>query len=198
MNIEWGTKIINVLKADMTQIQSSPTSIYEMDIDDFRATLNDLSDDAEGMPFDTTHQHVAPVSLGGVDLARVIEIINGYSITFEDGQYAVNLIGANSNIADKVNVNQVSIRSANSAGLVDSGLTTSGIVDAVWDEAISGHQTGGSTGETLNSSGGGTTPSAIADAVWDEAITGHTTAGTFGEKVSKKLLTLAQWVGLKD
>ena len=198
MNIEWGTKIINVLKADMTQIQSNPTSIYEMDIDDFRATLNDLSDDAEGMPFDTTHQHVAPVSLGGVDLARVIEIINGYSITFEDGQYAVNLIGANSNIADKVNVNQVSIRSANSAGLVDSGLTTSGIVDAVWDEAISGHQTGGSTGETLNSSGGGTTPSAIADAVWDEAITGHTTAGTFGEKVSKKLLTLAQWVGLKD
>jgi len=198
MNIEWGTKIINVLKADMTQIQSSPTSIYEMDIDDFRATLNDLSDDAEGMPFDTTHQHVAPVSLGGVDLARVIEIINGYSITFEDGQYAVNLIGANSNIADKVNVNQVSIRSANSAGLVDSGLTTSGIADAVWDEAISGHQTGGSTGETLNSSGGGTTPSAIADAVWDEAITGHTTAGTFGEKVSKKLLTLAQWVGLKD
>ena len=182
----------------MTQIQSSSTSIYEMDIDDFRATLNDLSDDAEGMPFDTTHQHVAPVSLGGVDLARVIEIINGYSITFEDGQYAVNLIGANSNIADKVNVNQVSIRSANSAGLVDSGLTTSGIVDAVWDEAISGHQTGGSTGETLNSSGGGTTPSAIADAVWDEAITGHTTAGTFGEKVSKKLLTLAQWVGLKD
>ena len=198
MNIEWGTKIINVLKADMTQIQSNPTSIYEMDIDDFRTTLNDLSDDAEGMPFDTTHQHVAPVSLGGVDLARVIEIINGYSITFEDGQYAVNLIGANSNIADKVNVNQVSIRSANSAGLVDSGLTTSGIVDAVWDEAISGHQTGGSTGETLNSSGGGTTPSAIADAVWDEAITGHTTAGTFGEKVSKKLLTLAQWVGLKD
>ena len=198
MNIEWGTKIINVLKADMTQIQSNPTSIYEMDIDDFRATLNDLSDDAEGMPFDTTHQHVAPVSLGGVDLARVIEIINGYSITFEDGQYAVNLIGANSNIADKVNVNQVSIRSANSAGLVDSGLTTSGIVDAVWDEAISGHQTGGSTGETLNSSGGGTTPSAIADAVWDEATTGHTTAGTFGEKVSKKLLTLAQWVGLKD
>jgi len=197
MNIEWGTKIINVLKADMTQIQSSPTSIYEMDIDDFRATLNDLSDDAEGMPFDTTHQHVAPVSLGGVDLARVIEIINGYSITFEDGQYAVNLIGANSNIADKVNVNQVSIRSANSAGLVDSGLTTSGIADAVWDETISGHQTGGSTGETLNSSGGGTTPSAIADAVWDEATTGHTTAGTFGEKVSKKLLTLTRWVGLK-
>lgn len=41
-------------------------------------------------------------------------------MTFEDGQYAVNLIGANSNIADRVNVNQVSVRSANSAGLVQT------------------------------------------------------------------------------
>jgi hypothetical protein len=46
-------------------------------------------------------------------------MINNYTVTFEDGQYAVNLVGANSNIADVVNVNQVSVRSANSAGLQD-------------------------------------------------------------------------------
>lgn len=67
---------------------------------------------------DYTHNHVAPVTVGGVELARVVEIINDYTITFEDGQYAVNIVGGNSNIGDNVNVNQVSVRSANSAGLV--------------------------------------------------------------------------------
>jgi len=37
----------------------------------------------------------------------------------KDGQYAVNLVGANSNVGDVVNVNQVSVRSSNSAGLQD-------------------------------------------------------------------------------
>ncbi len=101
----------------MLQTQTTPLSIYELDIDLFRAQLNNLSDNEDGMTFPTTHQHVAPVSVGGVQLARVIEIINDYTITFEDGQYAVNLVGANSNIGDRVNVNQVSVRSANSAGL---------------------------------------------------------------------------------
>ena len=67
------------------------------------------------------------MTLGGLTLSRVVEIIAPYTITFEDGQYAVNLVGANNNIADKTNVNQVSVRSSNSAGMVTvnsgSGLT---------------------------------------------------------------------------
>jgi hypothetical protein len=66
--------------------------------------------------------------LAGIILARVVELINSYTITFEDGQYAVNLTGANSNIADKVNVNQVSVRASNSAGLVNPD-----IGKAVWE-----------------------------------------------------------------
>jgi hypothetical protein len=72
------------------------------------------------MPFETTHNHNTITEIGGVTLARVIEIINNYTITFEDGQYAVNLSNANSNIGDVVNLNQVSVRSANSAGLTYS------------------------------------------------------------------------------
>jgi hypothetical protein len=72
------------------------------------------------MSFLDTHSHNQPVTVGGVTLARVIEIINGYTITFENGQYAVNLVGGNTNIADVTNVNQVSVRSANSAGLTYS------------------------------------------------------------------------------
>jgi len=120
VHIDWGSKIIFVPKCYLTLIQASPTVIYEMDLNDFRMKLKDLEDDEEGMPHLDTHRHNTEVTIQGINFARVIEIINGYTITFEDGQYAVNLVGANSNIGDVVNVNQVSIRSNNSAGLISS------------------------------------------------------------------------------
>ena len=122
INITWGTKVINIARTDveMTQIQTLPIPIYNLDLNAFRFALKDLEDTEEGMAFLDTHSHNPPLTVGGVDLARTIEIINGYTITFEDAQYAVNLIGANSNTGDLVNVNQVSVRSANSAGLVTS------------------------------------------------------------------------------
>jgi len=120
ISVSWGTKIINVPKSVLTLVQSTPTEILSLDLNWFRLQLKDLEDGEEGMNFLDTHRHNPPVDVGGVTLSRVIEIINDYTITFEDGQYAVNLTGANSNIADRVNVNQVSVRSANSAGLVTS------------------------------------------------------------------------------
>lgn len=50
----------------------------------------------------------------------MVIIVNDYQVEFEDGQYAVNLVGSNNNIADIAVVNQVQIRSANSAGLTYS------------------------------------------------------------------------------
>lgn len=122
ITVNWPTKVINVPRNDMTLIQSSPTEIRELDINVFRLTLRSLEDDADGMGFPKTHRHNTEVTLGGLTFARVVEIINGYTVTFEDGQYAVNLVGANSNIGDVVNVNQVSVRSQNSAGLISSPL----------------------------------------------------------------------------
>lgn len=122
---DWANKIVLVPRADMTLVQSTPTEIRELDLNQFRLRLKELEAEvadpgAGGMAFDDIHQHQPPVTVGGVELARVVEIINDYTITFEDGQYAVNLIGANSNAADRVNVNQVSVRASNSAGLVTS------------------------------------------------------------------------------
>lgn len=119
ISIDWPNKVIFVPKADMLQVQSSPTEIRQLDLNEFRLTLRALEDDDGGMPFERTHQHNTTVTVGGVTLARVVEIINDYTVTFEDGQYAVNLVNANSNVGDRVNVNQVSVRSANSAGLVN-------------------------------------------------------------------------------
>jgi hypothetical protein len=120
VSIDWGTYVISVPSGDLTHIQSVPTIIKEMDIDWFRLQLKDIEDSEEGMVFPNTHNHNTEVSLGGLTYARVVEILDPYTITFEDGQYAVNLVGANSNIGDKVNVNQVSVRSNNSAGMISS------------------------------------------------------------------------------
>ena len=114
------TGVISVPKNDMALIQASPTEIRELNLNDFRLTLRDLEDDIPMRPWPRTHDHNADVEVGGVTLADVLIILEPYTLTFEDGQYAVNLVGANSNVGDRINLNQVSVRSFNSAGLVNS------------------------------------------------------------------------------
>jgi len=120
VTIDWATRIISVSKDFTDLVQTTPQEIRQLSLNTFRLALKDLEDDVEGMTFLDTHTHNTEVLLGGIVYARVVEIINDYTITFEDGQYAVNLFGANSNVGDKVNVNQVSVRTANSAGLISN------------------------------------------------------------------------------
>lgn len=128
ITINWATKVITIPKADLTPLGGL---FYELDINVLRLALKDLEDDEAGMIYPVTHNHNSTVLVGGLTLARVVEIINGYTITFEDGQYAVSLVGANSNILDVVNLNQVSVRSSNSAGLVQ---VAGGVSDTKIDE----------------------------------------------------------------
>jgi len=181
ITVNWPTGVISVPKVDMTLVQSTPIEIRELNINTFRLRLKDLEDDAEGQVWATTHNHNTTVAVGGVTLARVVEIINGYTVTFENGSYAVNLVGANSNIGDVLNLNTVSVRAANSAGLIQA---------MIWDEPIASHLTAGTTGKALSDAGSAGNP-------WSSTITGNTTAGTFGELVGKKLLTIAKFLGLK-
>jgi len=120
VEIDWPSRVIFVPRAELSLVQSVPTEIRELNLNAFRMALKNKEDDEAGMVFPDTHRHNTEVSLGGLTFARVIEIINNYTVTFEDGQYAVNLIGANSNVGDRVNVNQVSVRSQNSAGMTSS------------------------------------------------------------------------------
>ena len=149
ISIDWGTKVINVPMSAMATVQVSPIIIMELNLNTFRLKLKDLEDDEDGMPFPNTHNHNTEVNVGGLILARVIEIINGYTVTFEDGQYAVNLIGANSNVGDVINVNQVSVRSFNSAGMISSPAIE--YASAVWNELQAGHLAAGSFGEIVDS-----------------------------------------------
>jgi len=59
----------------------------------------------------------------------------------------------------------------------------SAVADAVWDEALSGHATGGTAGAALSAA---SAPSAadVADAVWDETLSGHAGVGSAGAALS--------------
>lgn len=127
ISIDYSTLVIYVPKADLTLVDAGPPEIRELDLDAFRLELKDLEDDVDGMAFLDTHRHVTETTIAGITLARVIEIINGYTVEFEDGQYTVNAVGANSNLRDVRVPNQVSLNTANSAGLIVYESGTSGL-----------------------------------------------------------------------
>lgn len=120
ITINWQTGVIFIPKVDTTLVQLTPVEIRRLDTDAFFLTLKDLEASAEGIPFTDTQRNASPVTLGGITYARVLEIIDPYTITFEDGQYVVQLVGSNNNIIEKTNPNQVSVQSNNSAGLIQT------------------------------------------------------------------------------
>lgn len=128
ISINWTTKVITIPQADLTLVSAG---LYELDVDVLRLALKNIEDGEEGIAFPDTHRHNTAVTLSGVTYARTFEIINGYTVTFEDvgTPYTVRCVGANHNIADVKNVNQVSLIIGNSAGLIvvasGSGLSTS-------------------------------------------------------------------------
>lgn len=166
ISIDWNTRIIFIPQSYLTYVGGIT---YELDVEQFRLDLKDLEDDDDGISFPATHNRNAPVQLSGITYAQTLEIINGYTITFEDigSHYTVQFSGANHNIADVTNYDAVNLVIGNSAGLIVAG---SGVTP--------------------------TDIAAIADAVLDESLSSHTTAGSVADKL-KKLLTLANYIGLK-
>jgi hypothetical protein len=120
ISIDWESGVIFVPKDYTTLVQSSPTEIRDLDTNLFRLDLKALESSIDGMPFPKTHEHFPPTSVGGIELAMVVSITDDYTVTFENGPWAVNLKGSNNNILDRTNKNQVSVNPSNSAGLVTS------------------------------------------------------------------------------
>lgn len=121
LTVDFANKIIYPDRAEMVQIQSSPIAIYQLDVNALHLDLRDLEDDEEGIWADVTHTYKAPTTLSGVTYARLMEIINDYTITFlPDNAWVCQVVGGNSNVGDRVNPNNVSVQVANSAGLQDA------------------------------------------------------------------------------
>ena len=121
VTVDYLTKIISVPQSFLTFVSGS---IYDLDTNAFRLALADIQDSEEGIPEDTMFKHNTEVTVAGTTFARTFEIINGYSVEFEDGQYTIRLQGSNNNIFDVAAgilvQNQVQIVSANSAGLINA------------------------------------------------------------------------------
>lgn len=127
VSINWLTGEIFVPRADMPVIQASP-EVRELDTDAFFDALKDLEVSVDGILWPDTQRHNLSYVIAGITYAQGIEIIPPYFVTFEDGQYRVNLTGSNNNIAEVATANQVGILSNNSAGLIEVG--TSGLTPA--------------------------------------------------------------------
>lgn len=126
MSIDWGTQVISILQAD-TFMTEDATNEYTLDMNGLRLALKDQEDNVEGIPFLDTHSHNTEVTLSGVTYARTVEIINGYTCSFEvtASDYEVSCTGANHNLADVLNGNNVNLIVNNAAGLINAAGGTS-------------------------------------------------------------------------
>ena len=143
VSVDWITGVITVPRADMTLIQASP-EVRELDTTAFFDELKLLEASAEGMPWPDTQRHNLSYTISGITYAESLEIIPPYSVTFEDGTYAVSLKGTNNNIIDVANTNQVRILANNSAGLIDVPITQAdkdAIVAQVFSQIMAGTET---------------------------------------------------------
>lgn len=129
ISINWGTRVITVPQSFLTFLSGTR---YQLDVNAFRLALKDLEDSEDGMVKPDTHAHATQRTLSGVTYARQVEIINGYTVLFEDvgTPYTVVCTGANHNIGDVKVTNQVSLIIGNSAGLIVVETGTSGLTPA--------------------------------------------------------------------
>lgn len=119
---DYATLTITVPQADLTLITGT---LYELDTNVFRLAVADEQDSERGMPYVDAISHSTEVTVAGTTFARIIEMINGWSLTFEDlANYTVRLAGSNNNLFDVenniLNQNQVQVIAQNAAGLIIS------------------------------------------------------------------------------
>jgi hypothetical protein len=127
---DYNTRIITIPKADLLLVQTLPSEVRQLNINDFRLWLHDEQDDERGIVFVEMFENQPPKTISGVTLARVLEILSPWKVEFDDtggaDLYAVNIVGGNSNLADVVVKNTVGVNTANSAGLQDPFALQSG------------------------------------------------------------------------
>lgn len=147
MSINRLTKEISYPKADLTLISGT---LYELDTDAFRLEMKGVEAGEEGMAFTDMHTRNAPVTVAGIEYAQTLEMINGYSLEFEDGAYSVRLIGSNNNLFDiEAGIlvqNQVQVIPTNSAGLID--INKEDIEYAAYNEGVTLDEMNGGSGTT--------------------------------------------------
>lgn len=134
-SVDWNTLVITIPKADTTLVAAGPPEIRALSINDLWTELHAIQQSEQGIVHLDIFLRRPARTLAGVTYAPELEIINGYTLEFEDGQYAVNVIDGNSNVSDVQVRNQVGVNTANSAGFaVAAGAAAT--AEAVWKHLI--------------------------------------------------------------
>ena len=121
LSLDPATRVITVPQADLTFVSGT---LYTLDSDQFRKDVMTLLASEPYAWLPDAYRHNTEVTVAGVTYARTIEIINGFSVTFEDtgSAYTVRIEGSTNNIFDVENgilnpTALVTVISTNSAGL---------------------------------------------------------------------------------
>ena len=122
ITIDEATKVISVEQIDLTLISGT---LYELDTNAFRLAVKKLLGEQRHIWMDVAVAHNGEVTVAGTTFARSVELINGYSITFENLSYSVRLAGSNNNLFDIdgaiLNPSAlVTVVAQNAAGLISS------------------------------------------------------------------------------
>ena len=142
VSIDPQTRVITIEQADLALVSGT---LYEHDTEAFRQSVNDLMDNETNIVLPDWATRNAPVTVAGTTFAQTIEVINSFSIEYDDapGAYSVRLAGSNNNLFDVENgiltQNLVQVIAQNSAGLVrvDTGAAdTTAIISAVEDWGV--------------------------------------------------------------
>ena len=134
LTLDKATGVISVPQSDLTLVSGT---IYKMDSENyFRKELMALLATEDYMPCIDAFRHNTEVTVAGVTYARVIEIINGYTVQFTpDAQWTVIIEGSNNNIFDVANgilaQNQVQVIPTNSAGLIVASGGGGGLIASI-------------------------------------------------------------------
>ena len=127
ISVDEVTKVISILQADLTLVSGT---LYDFDTAQFHLDLRAWEITVPGAWRSITHTHNPEVTVAGITYARVVEIINGYSVTFEDtaSAYTVRIINSNNNIFDVDNgvlnpTSLVTVVPTNAAGLIVTGVS---------------------------------------------------------------------------
>ena len=137
ISVDIGTKIIFIPQSYLTLVSGIQ---YTLDTNQLRLDLRDWEDSEAGIIADKTHIHKTKSELSGVTYARIFEVINGYTVEFEDtgSHYTVICQGTNHNLADVMVLNAVNLIIGNSAGLIEVATGGAGATaQEVWEYILS-------------------------------------------------------------
>ena len=114
LNCHWPTKVITVPKSDLTLVSGTK---YSLTVLYWFQLLRELNGTVEGVA-ETIGAPIYNNTSPTPATPRIIDVINGYTIQFEDGLYSVDIIEGNTNLRDVEIKNSVSVGTNNTTGFV--------------------------------------------------------------------------------